>query len=386
MSLNQFIPFENNEYLPKKDSSKSSRLVILEDAIIHNIQAIRSKTNARIIAVIKENGYGTGLLNEYKILSRLNIDMFAVANSMDALILREEGATEDILVLTPVYDKEELLDLVTDNVVITVESLKQIDTLNKIKSETGITPRVHLKIDTGMGRYGFYYSDIPDLTRASAVLNIEGCYTHLAGGKNYKRSVSNQVRRFNKAILDLNFRGIFPKYVHVSNSRAFMTFGDLGFNTVRVGSALLGRTPSGGILKNSVWIESSVFEVINKPSGASIGYGSLVKLKKDSSLAIIKVGYGDGVGLKMVSNDYSFKTIFKDMLRSIKRHFVGSDFSITINGKSYPVVGKPGFSHLAVDVTDQDVNEGDKIRIRINPLLVNPDIQRVIIPSLCSLS
>ncbi len=381
MSLYQISNIDCTKAIFADEYRKTSRLIILEEAIAYNVNVIKSKTSARIIAVIKENGYGTGLINEYEILRKQGIDFFAVADADDALLLRDYGATEDILLMTPSYDKEELKELVFENIVVTLESERQLDTLKTIFRESKIMPRVHIKIDTGMGRYGFYYSSIPDLTSITDYVNVEGCFTHLAGGSNYKRSVRNQIQRFNQAITALNNMGISPRLMHIANSRALTTVGDCGFNAIRVGSALLGRVASHGKFKDAIWLEASVFEIVRRPKGASISYGSLVTLKKDSRLAIIRAGLGDGIGLKVMTNDKSVLHMIFDAVRSIKNRR-RQGLSVRIRSRKYSVIGKPGFSHMVVNIGDDDIKEGDKVMIRVNPLLINSSVERVTIRSI----
>ena len=132
MSLYQISNIDCTKAIFADEYRKTSRLIILEEAIAHNVNVIKNKTSARIIAVIKENGYGTGLINEYEILRKQGIDFFAVADADDALLLRDYGATEDILLMTPSYDKEELKELVFENIVVTLESERKLDTLKTI--------------------------------------------------------------------------------------------------------------------------------------------------------------------------------------------------------------------------------------------------------------
>lgn len=351
------------------------KMIIAEDSIKYNVNVIRSKTNARVIAVVKENGYGIGLYNEYKILKEQKIDMFAFSCSEEAIRLREYGCMDDILLMTPVWDLKEAKLLLKNDIVMTLESLAQAEILLQAKIETGITPRVHIKIDSGMGRYGFYFSDIPDLSDWKDIFYIEGCFSHLAGHKsNYEKSVRTQINAFDIAIKRLRSQGILLKYIHLANSKAVMTFGDLGYNTIRVGSALVGKCAGNSALKEAVWLEAPVFSIVEKPKGATIGYQSQTLLKHDSKLAIIRIGHGSGVGMGDVYDDNG-RII--NMLCALKRLVIPKKTpSVYISGVECNIMGKIGVAHMVVDITGTNIRVGDIMKMSINPLYINSEISR----------
>ena len=357
---------------------KNATLVIKQEAIIHNVKYIKESTGAKLIAVVKENGYGLGVANLYNIIKDQDIFMYAVISPCEAIALREEGCETDILILTPISDFSELLSMVSKNVVIALGNKKQISELRYIYELTGKKPRVHLQIDSGMGRYGFNVDDLPDLRNCKDYLSVEGCFTHLAGSsKNYKRSVKKQVRIFKTALEKIRAAGVNPGICHISNSKAALTFGALGFDAVRVGSAILGKVSVESGLEEGVWLESNVFTVYNRQEGERIGYSGEASLKRDSSLAVVRIGTGCGVGLiQRGTMDFSFCSIVKNMLNRINSVPV---YSVWINGKKSPVIGRIGVSHMTVDVTENSVKEGDVVKIQVNPLLVHPYVKRTVI-------
>ena len=357
---------------------KNATLVIKQEAIVNNVKYIKESTGAKIIAVVKENGYGLGVANLYNIIKDQDIFMYAVTSPVEAVALRQEGCTADILMLTPISDFNELLLMVNNNVVLAFGDEKQIPEFIYIHELTGKRPRVHIQIDSGMGRYGFNADCMPNFKHYEEYISFEGCFTHLAGSVNgYKRSVDKQVKIFKSALERIRSTGVKTGICHVSNSKATMTFGSLGFDAVRVGSAILGKVAVKSKLEEAVWLETKVFSIYNRQEGQRIGYSGEASLKRDSLLAVVRIGTGDGVGLiQRGFTDFTFCNYFRNLLKRITE---APALCVWINGKKSPVIGRIGVSHMTVDVTGNAVVEGDTVKVQVNPLLVHPYVERTVI-------
>ncbi|MDO5409905.1 MAG: alanine racemase [Lachnospiraceae bacterium] len=356
-------------------------------AMAHNVQVIREKIgNAQLIAVIKENGYGMGLEREYTILKKLNIDFFAVTNAEEAFALRRFGCDADILLMSPSFDRDEALRLLQNNIIFMLGSMKQATLLKKLSEETGLTPRVHLAIETGMGRYGFLWNQLPNLSALPSFLKIEGCYSHLSGKPaGYEKEARRQQSRLLSACEALKKQGIDPGIRHICNSAATMSLGTLGLEAVRCGSAILGKCARGGArLKNAVWLEAPVCLVAELPKGSTVGYQACAVLNRDSRLGLIRAGHGDGIMLGYADNP---EPLIHGIIHLIAVKLLKKRYQKTVlvtgkhNGKKarVPYIGRSGVAHVMIDLTDTPFAEGDIVQFNVNPLFVHPSISKDII-------
>ena len=156
-----------------------------------------------------------------------------------------------------------------------------------------------------------------------------------------------------------------------------MTYGSLGFDAVRVGSAILGKVCVKCDLEEAVWLESKVFSVYNRQEGEHIGYQGDVSLKRDSSLAVVRIGTGCGIGLiQRDAVNYNLGYVIKNFFRKINEVPV---MCVWINGRKSPVIGRIGVSHMTVDITEIPAKEGDTVKVKVNPLLVHPYVRRMVV-------
>ena len=130
-------------------------------------------------------------------------------------------------------------------------------------------------------------------------------------------------------------------------------------------------------LEEAVWLESKVFSIYNRQEGEHIGYRGEAALKRNSNLAVVRVGTGCGIGLIQKGTvDYTLSAMFKNMIRKINS---APSFCVWINGKKSPVIGRIGIAHMTVDVTENMVKEGDIVKVQVNPLYVHPYIRRMVV-------
>lgn len=353
-------------------------LKIKETAVLHNIREIRTRTDSRMIAVIKENGYGLGLANIYHILKKAHINFFGVASTEEALELRNLGCQEDILLLTPELSVNQCCSLLVQDIIFMLGSYEQADILKEASARTKIIPRIHLAIDTGLGRYGFHWDALEDVRLCTSGMNIEGCYTHFATASSHcRKTVQKQFRRFESALETLSDMRINYGMTHVCASKAFLEFGDLGCDAVRIGSLLLGCCPHAQKegFERAIWLEAPIYMRTFHKKGEHIGYDGRQRLHRDTVVGIVKSGYSDGIFVG--GRDGETSAVFlllKKCCRFILRRSQGK--YVEINSNKVPVLGKIGVGHLLLDLTDGNYLIGDMVKININPIFVPEQVKR----------
>ena len=230
-------------------------LIINKDDLRHNIKTIKELAKLdipddngkiyKLIGVVKGNGYGLGLVEYSKFLIDNGILTLAVATVEEAVILRQAGIKEDILMMSSTSLAEDLKMLIDNDIIITIGSEESAKTVKEISNKTDKKIRAHIKIDTGFGRHGFLYNDIKniiDTIKKLSNIKIEGIYSHfsLAYYKNDKWTIE-QFNRFLNVIETLKLNDINIDTYHICNSPAFLNYPEMHLNGARIGSAFLGR-------------------------------------------------------------------------------------------------------------------------------------------------
>lgn len=356
---------------------KESRLIIRRECIENNVYAVRQLTGARLMAVVKENGYGIGLASSYRILSGCGIDFYCVGTPWEALTLRKLGFPGDILLMTPEYSLSVCSQLLEEGILFMVGNSRQADVLRQASFGMRKSPRIHIKIDTGLGRYGFFRDTLLTVKFCTLDMNIEGIYTHFAScGRNYRKNILLQKKRFDQALNILESSGVPMPFVHAAASRTLAWAGDLGYDGVRIGSLLLGREAEGRAeFQDAVRLEAKICEKKWYPAGEHVGYQRTVKLKRDSLIGVVRAGCGDGLGIGKLSHDPI--PLFRRAVRSLM--LPDRPFCLSKSGKQIPVLDSSGTGHTLVDLTGQGLNVGDTLSFSVNPLLVDPEIPRMIL-------
>ena len=326
------------------------------DALAHNYRLLRGLApEARFLGVVKADAYGHGAVPIAKKLQELGADMLAVACLAEAVELREAGVEIPILCLgqTPV---ELAGDLLAYNVTQTVGDLVTGKALSAAAEAAGKTLKVHVKVDTGMGRLGFVYYEDDDeaaLERAGKEieslcalpgLEPEGIFTHFANADGSEAYTKNQCARIYDVFGELWERGLHQfKIYHCAASAAVLNYSwtKVYMNMIRPGIALYGYVPDPSVrdpgLKPVMTVKSRIAAVRALPAGAKISYGCTAALERDSKIAVLPIGYGDGLP-RCLSNK----------------------LEVLIEDKLCPVLGRICMDMCMVDVTGlPEVRAGD---------------------------
>lgn len=321
-----------------------------------------------------------GLVEYSKFLVNNGVDFLAVANIEEAIILRNSKIEAEILMMTPISKEKELLELIKNKIILTVSSKNQIEMIEKIAKSENLEPKAHIKIDTGFARYGFLYTEFEDVLECLNKcdrLQITGMYTHFARPLDEKFTWK-QFNRFLDMVKFLKENGQDIEMLHVSESTAFLKYPIMNLNAVRIGSLIQGRTliPVDGLIKIGN-LKSSINEIKLLPKGYNISYGNMFKTKKETKIAVIPVGYIDGLNMRKDRDIFSFKENILSVGIEIKKFFKDNIIKVIINGKKYNIIGRIGMYHCVVDITNSnDITLESEAIFEIPPLQINSMIKR----------
>lgn len=337
--------------------TKRSWATIDLDAARHNYRVIRRIVNpsAKIMAVIKADGYGHGSIMLAREYVEEGVDWFAVSNIHEALELREAGFSLPILILgyTPPACAP---DLAKYNICQAVYSVEYANALSKEALAHHVQIQIHVKIDTGMTRIGFYYHDIQRDTQTLEDVEAvcrnpaflpDGIFTHFAvadegtKGEAYTRQ---QFTLFTHLIEQLEQRGIHFANRHCCNSAGIIAYPEMHLDMVRPGIILYGLSPSsilrGSIdLKPVMQLNSIVSRVKEVDAGVDLSYGRTFTTRRPSRVATVPIGYADGYP-----------------------RLLSSKGEMLVNGKRAKIMGRVCMDQLMLDVTEiEDVQEGTPV-------------------------
>lgn len=364
------------------------KLEISKKDLKHNISILKKliKDNgkddlgnqAEIIAVVKANGMGLGLVQISKLLVENGIKYLAVATVEEVVELRKANITNEIIMLTPTAMESEIKILIENKATLSIGSLEELEKIEKILEDKQVEINAHIKIDTGLARFGFLYDndEIIDCFEKAKRVHITGAFTHFSKPLDEKWT-RVQFDRFLESIAGIKSFGYNPGMLHVASTTAFLKYKDMYLNAVRVGSFIQGRVLKKGLgLKEIGIFKTNVAEIKTVPKGYTISYGNAYKTKKQSKIAIIPVGYIDGLNKKKVRDIFTFKENIISVLIEIKKIFKDNSIKVEIDKKEYKVIGRIGMYHSVVDITDSEIQVGDEVIIKIPPLEVNDNIKR----------
>jgi alanine racemase len=307
-------------------------------AIADNTRALKQHIGpaVQLMAVVKANAYGHGAFEVARTALAHGADWLAVARLDEGIALREAGIAAPILVMN--YTPPDAVPAGLDHTLtLTITEAHAADRASSYAQQRGITARVHIKVDTGMGRYGLLPDEVtPFFDRVAALpgLNIAGVYSHFSvadvADKTYTQQ---QFDTFQRVLDDLSAAGHRPALRHIANSAATLDLPETQLDAVRVGIALYGLHPSDEIeptvpLKPALAFKSHVARVRTLPAGASISYGRTFITPRAMPVALVPVGYGDGYHRALSNRG-----------------------AVLINGHRAPIVGRVCMDQFVVDIS-----------------------------------
>jgi alanine racemase len=291
---------------PDDDSrfaGRSTRAIVDLDAIACNLAIFRRLVTptTRLMAVVKANAYGHGARMVAATALASGATHLAVATVEEGVQLRRANVTAPILVLGPI-DASEIASALTARLTLAVADPGFVDAIAAASGSCG-PASVHLKIDTGMRRFGALPGGAADLAAQIASLpslRLRGTFTHFASADESDESATlRQLAAFERAVAAIRARGIDPGLLHVANSAATLRSRRYDYDLVRIGISLYGIAPSPAIpllpgMRQALTVRSRVRRVISLQRGDRVSYGGTYEAIDDELAALIPLGYADG--------------------------------------------------------------------------------------------
>jgi alanine racemase len=288
-------------------------------AIARNLREIRRVTRpeARIMAVVKADGYGHGATPTAETALAAGADALAVARLHEGLRLRDAGISAPILVMGPA-SPEQAAELAAAELVATATSAEAAEALSTAARAIGKRIPVHVKVDTGMGRLGLLAFPRPEAARAAATaigkiarlpgLSLEGVFTHFAAADSADLSFARrQLDRFRTLLECLRADGLEFPFRHAANSAAILTMPEAHLDLVRPGISLYGFQPSDEVdpdrvrLCPAMTLKTRILHLKRVPAGFPVSYGMTYRTPKPTTLATVAIGYADGLDRRLSS-------------------------------------------------------------------------------------
>jgi alanine racemase len=277
-------------------------------AINKNVEYIKQKSNAQILAVVKADAYGHGLVPVAKAAVDSGATWLGTALLEEAIELRNNGIDAHVIAwLTPLG--EDFKSALSLKIEIGVSSIELLDEIVSASEEVGVIPRLHLEIDTGMSRGGIadqwemLIAKVDNLIKENKI-EIVGAWSHFARADEPAEIMNKeQLDLFDNKIAQLRSLGIKPEFIHIANSAAALTNQASHKSIVRWGIGLYGLSPDVNNLGASkklgllpaMKLKAKLNLVKKVKSGATVGYGATAKVLKDTKLGVISLGYADGI-------------------------------------------------------------------------------------------
>ncbi|MBQ8238300.1 MAG: alanine racemase [Oscillospiraceae bacterium] len=351
---------------------QSNHLEISRRALRRNAAAVCKAVGVPVIGVVKCDGYGVTIAEAAAAWADAGVTMFAVSRPEEALTLRKFGFQEDILLMSPVADEETLKRMIDANVILTVTG---VENALFYSDSTGKYPiRVHVAVDTGMGRFGIRWTDTAQLEwlYALAGFSFEGIFSHFSCSfeEEYQHT-EIQLRRFLSAVNALEAAGYNVGIRHIANSNAALRFTETRLDAVRIGSALVGRllAPSPVMLESVHVCKARVADLKYLQPGDTTGYGSYCVLKHSAKAAVVALGREDGFGTTTLPDKLRLRDLAAYLLRVLRMW--RSPPCVDFHGHKLPVLGRIGNQYTLFDATGVEIHPGDWVEWSGNLLLTS---------------
>jgi len=316
-------------------------------AVRSNYRVLKSglSPGTKMMVAVKANAYGHGIVEVSKTLIDCGVDYLGVASIDEAITLRAHGISTPVLNLGA-FLKNDVEALIKNDITSTIVDWQAAMSLDSCARKLKKKAKIHIKIDTGMGRLGVWHDEADEFVLKACCLkglSLEGIYTHFPSADSDESFTRSQIAAFCSLVKKLTIKGVDIPLKHSANSAAVLGFKDAHFNLVRPGLSIYGLHPNDELLGKInlspvLSFKTRVVYLKSAVRGRSISYGRTYFTKKDTKIATLPVGYGDGYN-RLLSNKAR----------------------ILLNGNFYPVVGRICMDQTMVDVGGTGVKVGDEV-------------------------
>ena len=317
-------------------------------ALVDNVRYFRSllKPETKLTCMVKAFAYGAGSVEVSKALQASGlVDYLAVAVADEGVELRRAGITLPIIIMDPEVAAVDII--LENNLEPNVYSHQSLKTVIAAAAAKGLEyVPIHIKIDSGMHRLGFYKEDMPwliDRLNHQKAVRVASVFSHLAGSDEaqFDDFTLQQIHYFDSCAEELKQGLNYHIIKHICNSAGIERFSDYQFDMCRLGIGLYGFSFAGAHLRTVCTLETTILSVKTVKAGETIGYGRHTKLTEDRTIAVIPIGYADG----------------------FDRRFSNYGGEVWVRGKRCPVVGNVCMDQAMVDVTGTDARPGDLVEV-----------------------
>ena len=321
-------------------------------AVSHNVRTIAARTSAKVLAVVKADAYGHGLVPVAKAAIDGGASYLGVALLEEALLLRAANISTPIIAwLTPPGSdfKEALLQ----GIELSVPSREIFQEILAAAQVASIKPRIHIEVDTGMSRGGFledWNSFLSELLEHQNEIELVGFWSHFARADEPGEAANvRALADFELKLAQLQDLGLQPSYIHFANSAATLTNVDAQKDIVRLGIAMYGLSPDISTLGDvSQWglqpamtLKATLHLVKDVPAGSAVGYGGTAVLDHDTKLGVVAMGYADGISRR-----------------------TDSSAAVTVKGERANIIGRVSMDQFVVDLgITSGAKAGDMVTI-----------------------
>jgi alanine racemase len=354
------------------------------DIISENIKTIKKYLGTtRLLAVVKANAYGHGIYPVAACAVESGADYLGVSSLEEGIFLRQKGIKEPVLVFNTVLP-EQAEEVLNYNLTATVCSFDAVQALNDAALKMNKKAFVHVKIDTGFGRFGVLPEHTVEMVRVIITnfenIHIEGIYTHFSLATNEKIT-RKQFDVFLSVIKLLEGQGYKIPLKHVCNSSAALNYPDMHMDMVRVGNLVYGLCPSKNLkINNPTKIYSKIILLKNLPKGHYVGYGNRFRTRRPTTIAIVPFGYYEGLEL-LISQPNGIWDGLKNFFKQVLAGFgiIGATRKVRINDIQCNILGKISMQNCIVDITDikDEVFVGDIVEVIARRINLSQSIARI---------